>query len=181
MAKQVKNKEMNERIKEIRTKLGYTQTDFAKRLGFSQGGYARLEGGWTNVTDRLILQVCHEFNISENWLRTGQGNMFMETQEELVQNLADFYHLDSNSIDALKGFLSLSNEQRQAILIAAHRMAEAARKDAVRQAERERRRKEARAEAHRRLDAELDAREQKHEDLQTTYIVNLEAQSKNDK
>lgn len=174
---QVKNKELNDRLKLVRTELEYTQTDFAKRLGFSQGGYARLETGWSNVTDRVILQICHEFNVNETWLRTGQGSMFMETEGELVQKLADRYHLDATSIDALHGFLSLSNEERQAILLAAHRMADAARRDADGQKEKERRRKEARAEAHRRLDAELDAREQKQEDLQTTYIVSLDRQN----
>lgn len=68
---------MNERIKQLRKHLGLNQSDFASRLGVSQSAVAAWELGTRNPMDAVIQSICREFNVSERWLRSGEGEMFL--------------------------------------------------------------------------------------------------------
>lgn len=68
---------MNERINEIRKAVGLTQGDFGAKIGGLSKNYVwMLEKGERTPSDRTILDICREFNVNEEWLRTGQGEMF---------------------------------------------------------------------------------------------------------
>lgn len=73
---------MNERIKRIRHELGLTQTEFAKRIGLKQNSMALIESGKRNTSTRAILSICREYGVNENWLRTGDGEMFEQLTEQ---------------------------------------------------------------------------------------------------
>ncbi len=77
---------MNERLKEIRTVLGIKQGDFAKKISTTQGHISDIENGRKELSDRTIKLICLEFNVNENWIRTGQGDMFiqMDRDDELA-------------------------------------------------------------------------------------------------
>lgn len=66
---------MNDRIKQIRQNAGLTQLQFAERLGLSRNFIAVIETGGRVPSDRTITDICREFNINEEWLRTGNGDM----------------------------------------------------------------------------------------------------------
>ena len=68
---------MNKRIKQLRKHLGLNQTDFASRIGVSQTAVAAWELGTRNPMDAIIQSICREFNVSERWLRDGEGEMFL--------------------------------------------------------------------------------------------------------
>lgn len=70
---------MKNRIKEIRKKLDLTQQEFADRLGIKRGGVANYEIGRNEPADSVISLICREFNVSEDWLRNGTGDMFLPT------------------------------------------------------------------------------------------------------
>lgn len=78
---------MHSRIKQIRSALGLNQTEFAKQLGLSQSTLAMIEVGKRNFSDKHIKIICSTFNINENWLRTGQGEMFSSSlyEKELIE------------------------------------------------------------------------------------------------
>ena len=67
---------MHNRIKEIRKALNINQIDFAKQIGLSQSTLAMIEVGKRNFSDKHIKLICSTFNISEHWIRTGEGSMF---------------------------------------------------------------------------------------------------------
>ena len=73
---------MNERIKRIRHELGLTQTEFAKRIGLKQNSMALIESGKRNTSAQAILSICREYGVNENWLRTGEGEMFEQLTEQ---------------------------------------------------------------------------------------------------
>lgn len=77
---------MNERLKEIRKTLSLSQESFAKKLGITGAGISKIESGDRNLTEQMILAICREFNVSEEWLRNGTGEMFhtMSQDEELA-------------------------------------------------------------------------------------------------
>lgn len=68
---------MNERIKKLRKTLDLTQQEFADKIGVKQNTVAQYEMGRNIPIDSVIFLICREFNVSEEWLRTGEGDMFL--------------------------------------------------------------------------------------------------------
>ena len=81
----------NERVKEVRKSLGLTQEKFGERVGLKKSAISQIESGVNGVTDQLRLGVFREFNVNEDWLRTGEGSMFSELDEdeEIAKFLGD--------------------------------------------------------------------------------------------
>ena len=71
---------MNERIRQIRKDTGLNQTDFGKRLGLKQTTIAGYETGAKNPTDATITYISREFKVSEQWLRTGEGEPYIQLE-----------------------------------------------------------------------------------------------------
>ena len=82
---------MNERIKELRKALNLTQQKFADAIGVRQNTVAQYEMGRNPPTDTVITLICREFNVNETWLRTGEGEMFVQLSpsEELSAFFGD--------------------------------------------------------------------------------------------
>lgn len=80
---------MNERIKEIRLKLGLTQEQFGARIGITKSSVSTMESGKSNPSDQTVLFICREYHINETWLRTGEGTPFQpaSVEEELEELL----------------------------------------------------------------------------------------------
>lgn len=73
---------MNERIRKIRKELGITQQEFADRLKISRNNIAGYEVGKSTPSESVISLICREFNVHEEWLRTGKGEMFFQLDKE---------------------------------------------------------------------------------------------------
>lgn len=73
---------MNERIKELRKNLKLTQQEFADALNIKRGAVANYEIGRNEPIDAVISLICKTFNVNEEWLRSGAGDMFLELPEE---------------------------------------------------------------------------------------------------
>lgn len=68
---------MNERLRKLRKALDLTQQKFADRIGVKQNTVAQYEIGRNIPIDSVINLICREFNVNEEWLRTGPGDMFL--------------------------------------------------------------------------------------------------------
>lgn len=66
---------MKDRIKLIRQNAGLTQQQFAKQIGVSRNTIATYETSVRTPIDAIVLSICREFNVNENWLRTGEGTI----------------------------------------------------------------------------------------------------------
>lgn len=75
---------MNERIKELRKALNLTQQEFADRLNIKRGAIANYEVGRNEPIDAVISLICREFNVNEEWLRDGSGEMFRAEEENSI-------------------------------------------------------------------------------------------------
>jgi len=73
---------LNERIKKLRKELDLTQQEFADRIGVKRNTIATYEIGRNTPLDAVIASICKEFNVSETWLRTGVGEMFVKQDRE---------------------------------------------------------------------------------------------------
>ena len=69
---------MNERIKKLRKALGLTQQEFAERLGIKRNTVANYETDRNTPIDAVISLICREFDVNEEWLRTGEGYMIQQ-------------------------------------------------------------------------------------------------------
>ena len=67
---------MNERMKQLRKELGLTQQQFADRIGTSRANIGKYEVSANIPSSAVISLICREFNVNEEWLREGSGDMF---------------------------------------------------------------------------------------------------------
>lgn len=73
---------MNERIKELRSRLGLTQEEFSSKIGLSRNFIAQIETGTKKPSERTIFDICEKFNVNQDWLRNGNGEMFVELSKD---------------------------------------------------------------------------------------------------
>ena len=90
---------MNERIKKILEELGLKKVEFAERLHISRPYASELCSGAKAPSDRTISDICREFGVREAWLRTGEGEMFVQDpqSEQVAAFLADLTKDDSDT------------------------------------------------------------------------------------
>lgn len=84
---------MNNRIKLLRKELGITLEQFGGRVGVTRAAISNIETGKRKVTDQMIKSICHEFNVRDEWLRFGTGNMFetLSKEEQVAALLGDIF------------------------------------------------------------------------------------------
>lgn len=92
---------MNQRIKTLRMELGLTQTAFADKIGITGAAITRMEKGDRNPSEQTIISICREFGVNEEWLRSGEGNMFIElTEMQKVMRYTGLLLKDTDSVIA---------------------------------------------------------------------------------
>lgn len=107
---------MNTRIKLLRKRLKKTQPEFGKLCGKSRDAIATYESGRVIPDDTFIKMVCMTFNVNENWLRTGKGEMFIQTEDTIFEAFAKKYKLSEAEREVTKYCLQLTSEERKAVL-----------------------------------------------------------------
>ncbi|MFA9464085.1 MAG: helix-turn-helix domain-containing protein [Velocimicrobium sp.] len=95
---------MNERIKELRKIVGMTQEIFAKQLGLARNSIASYESGSRTPMDSIILSICREFKVNEEWIRYGTGDMFKEVlpEDETAALVSELLEKDNPFYDIIK-------------------------------------------------------------------------------
>lgn len=86
---------MKDRIKQIRKSAGLTQTAFGERLGLSMNYVYLMETGRKNPSQATVREICRQFSVREDWLRTGAGEPYrdltpaMEAADKVRRLLVD--------------------------------------------------------------------------------------------
>ena len=106
---------MKERIKKIRRELNLTQQEFAERIGIKRNTIANYETGRNDPVDSVISLICREFNVREEWLRTGEGEMFKPKPSDILDQLAYKYKLFNFYYVMIEKFLAMPPDLRRAI------------------------------------------------------------------
>ena len=90
---------MNERIRELRKLLGFTLEKFGAPLGVGKTAISKIENGERGVTDQMVKSICREYNVNEEWLIDGIGEMFTEIDrdDQLMRWAASVLKDDSDS------------------------------------------------------------------------------------
>lgn len=109
---------MNQRVKLLRQALQLTQSEFGEGCGLSRAEVANIESSRAPVRPATIPIICREFGVSEVWLRTGEGEMFLPRSQdsELLELLAQ---VDTKGDDMIRSFLlsywRLADEEKAVI------------------------------------------------------------------
>lgn len=109
---------MNDRIRAVRKAANLTQAEFASKIGIKPNTVTSYETGLRIPSDTVIMSICREFNVDENWLRTGEGEMFVQLSEdaEFIQILSEIEVSDDDFIKApLRSYWRLSDNEKAAI------------------------------------------------------------------
>ena len=107
---------MKDRLKELRKTLGLTQQKFADRLGISRGNVATYETRDGSPGSSVIALMCKEFNVSEQWLRTGDGDMFVAAESFDLGAYIKNHGVSELEGEILKAYFDLDPDIRQELL-----------------------------------------------------------------
>ena len=76
-----------ERVKEIRKALGLTLEKFGEPLGVGKTAISNIEKGNRNLTEQMTKSICREYSVDYMWLTTGDGEMFMESDDDFMEKI----------------------------------------------------------------------------------------------
>ena len=76
-----------ERIREVRKALGLTLEKFGEKIGMKKNSVSQIENGKNSVTEQVIKSICREFNVDYIWLTTGDGEMFVDTDDDFIERI----------------------------------------------------------------------------------------------
>ena len=89
---------MGDRLKQLRKALNLTQQEFADRIGISRGNIGAYEVGKNALSDAVVSLICKEFSVNEEWLRTGECDMFLPVEQDTdIEKLARLLAREENS------------------------------------------------------------------------------------
>lgn len=103
---------MNERIKQVRKFLKLNQDEFGKRLGVTATAISKIENSERGLTEQMILSVCRVFNVNEDWLRNGIGEMFVNPKQALIDDLIENYNLNGVMRNIAEAYWKLDKDSR---------------------------------------------------------------------
>lgn len=104
-----------ERIRAIRQELGLTLEKFGEKLGVGRGAISAIEVGRRNLTDQMAKAICREYNVNYDFLVYGDGEMFDDLPETILDELCAQYNMDELDRSIVASYLQLSDVQRAAI------------------------------------------------------------------
>lgn len=107
---------MNDRIKEVRQYFKLTLEEFGRRIGMTKSGLSKVERGENGTTEQTITSICREFNVNEEWLRTGAGSMLDDSKPSILARLAEEKQLTPREQAIVSAFIDLPPQDRAAIM-----------------------------------------------------------------
>lgn len=106
---------MNQRVLNLRKRLRFSQAEFGQHIGLKNGAISWMEKEGNTVTEQNIKVICDTFKVSEDWLRNGTGEMFVPKEiAGTLELLQKEMELSSGEVDAIRAFVAMPQERRQA-------------------------------------------------------------------
>lgn len=99
---------MKERLLALRKELKLTQNEFAKKIQISRSHLSGLENGSRNFTERVISDICREFDVNRDWLENGEGDMFID----ILTEIDEFNNADKEVQEMIRLYMQMDNVTR---------------------------------------------------------------------
>lgn len=104
-----------ERVKALRKELKLSQPAFGKKLGVNRDVIANLELGRVPLKDLMSKMICRSFNVNPLWLEEGEGEMFLETPDTVLDDLAIEFDLSPTEKNIVANYLKMSPDDRRKV------------------------------------------------------------------
>ena len=101
-----------ERIREIRKELGLTLEKFGEKLGVKKNSISQLENGKNSLTDQMTKSICREYNVNYDYLMDGEGEMFDDLPQTVLDELCVQYDLDDLDRNLVEMYLEMPEQVR---------------------------------------------------------------------
>lgn len=101
-----------ERVKEVRKALDLTLDKFGEKVGVKKQTVSRIENGVNNVTDQMVLSICREFNVNYDFLMNGEGEMFDDLPQTVLDELCAQYDLDDLDRTLVEMYIEMPEQVR---------------------------------------------------------------------
>lgn len=107
---------MNDRIKEVREDQKLSRAAFGKRLGVSGDVINNLERGRVEAKDPIIKLICTEYSVNEDWLRTGNGSMYVEPDTFSLDEFVKQHGATEIELQIMKTYFELPPDVREMLV-----------------------------------------------------------------
>lgn len=108
--------EQGERIREIRKTMKLTMEQFGEKIGVTKSTISNIENGNRNATEHMIKSICREFNVDYMWLTTGEGEMFVATDDDFQARIDQImFGQDESRKNLFKMMIDMSDEDIHAL------------------------------------------------------------------
>lgn len=104
-----------ERVNDVRKSLGLTLEKFGEKLGVTKTTISRIEKGVNNLTDQMAISICREYNVNYDYLMYGEGEMFDDLPQTIVDELCAQYDLNDFDKALVEMYVSLPAGSRERI------------------------------------------------------------------
>lgn len=105
-----------ERVREIRKSLGLTLEKFGEKLGVKKNAISQIETGRNSLTDQMTKAICREFGVDYTFLTTGEGEMFVESDDDFIERIDRIMQSEGDARKNLfKALLYASDEDVEAL------------------------------------------------------------------
>ena len=105
-----------ERVKELRKTLSLTLEKFGQRIGVGKSTISDLENGRRSLSEHMTKSICREFSVDYMWLTTGEGEMFIDSDDDFIERIDRIMAGEDDARKNLfKFMLELSDEDIHAL------------------------------------------------------------------
>lgn len=104
-----------ERVLEIRKTLGLTMDKFGEKLGVQKSAISKIEKDRVNLSDQMVKLICREYNVNYDWLMDGEGEMFSDLPQTVLDELCSQYELDDLDRFIVELYVGLPKDVRDGI------------------------------------------------------------------
>lgn len=105
-----------DRIKKIRNALGLSQSEFGERIGVKKSAISGIETGRQSLASQMSHSVCREFHVSETWLETGEGEMFVKEDDFSLDQFLKDHDADQLEVQIVKAYFELPADMRRQLI-----------------------------------------------------------------
>lgn len=101
-----------ERVRELRKALDLTLEKFGEKLGIKKGAVSAIETNRNSLTDQMARAICREYNVNYDWLMEGEGEMFSDLPQTILDELCKQYDLDDFDRSLVELYIELTEDER---------------------------------------------------------------------
>ena len=104
-----------ERVKLIRKELKLTLEKFGKGVGAKPSSISDIESGRNSLTELMAKAICREYNVNYPYLMYGEGEMFSDFKNDLLDEICRVYHCDEIDRKVIERYLKLTAAERDTL------------------------------------------------------------------